>query len=768
MRKVIIAVLGGLVILAGLLWFGGRWVLSFSTADYQGEIAVRGVKNPVEITFDARGIPQIWAKNESDLYFSLGWLHASERLFQMELTRRLVRGELSEIFGEAAYHVDKRQRLLGFRKKGRLDSESLSPESRQILGQYCAGINAWISAKKILPPEFVVLGFSPKRWQIKDCVSILIYQTWYAHALADRDEQYGELIGKLDGELSEILRRYQPWSPPTVSDNFLQKMFQTEHFPFRMTNASNSWVISPQKSASGAAIHASDPHLNVSSVPGFWYIAGLHSNDGTNVLGVTTPGIPSVVMGHNAQIAYAFTVAAVDVIDYYTLNRHPNDSLLVQMPDGYQAMQVEEIQIAVQGESRRRVEKLYYTDYGPVIHMDSTQVTCLHWAGTDFNGAEMLDAGLALQKADNFEDFRKYVTSFGALDVNWTYSDIHGNIGYQLGAPIPRRNYLNTFEIQAGADAARQWQGYHPLNETPYVFNPAEGWAVTCNNQIVSEKWPYDLPGFYDPYRITRATKLLREKEIFSVADAQKMQLDRVSGVAMRWKSLMADGANLLENSKLVAEINQWDGTMTVESQTAALFRLWWMFISKSLFEDELADDWKSGRFIKEEVLSANDWQVIDDRRTPDKIETARDISAFTLKYVLKNFSRQTYGDLSILHVQHPLSRVKILDAWLKLNRGPFPMGGDNGTLNANFNYWMPDQQKFSCAAAPSMRFVLDWADVDGFTINGNLGQSGNPFSPHYDDFLMMMQNGQRWNVPFSREKVYQKKQNLLRLIPGS
>lgn len=766
LKKIVIGSLIVLVVLVILAWFGGRWILSFSVADYQGEIHLSQIEKPVEVTFDGRGVPQIWAETDNDLYFSLGWLHASERLFQMELTRRYVRGELSEIFGPDAYEIDRRQRLLAFRKKGRMDSEQLSPEVLAVIKSYCEGINTWIERKKVLPPEFVLLGFSPKPWQVKDVASIVIYQTWFAHSLMDRDRDYTRLVEELGPELQQFLGQYQNWSPPTVHDSFLKTIFSDEAFPFRMSRASNSWAVAPQKSASGAAIHASDPHLRVNTAPGFWYLAGLHSREGTNILGVTVPGLPFVLMGHNGKIAFSFTVASVDVIDYYRFKRHPQDSLLILMPDGYRSMKPEKIQIAVEGESRDRREVLYYTDDGPVLEMDSTQVLVLRWAGQDFNAAEMLAAGLGLQHAENFEEFRRQVTRFGALDVNWAYSDAQGNIGYQLGAPIPIREVDTTYTPLAGENIHTRWQGYRSPAETPYLLNPAEGWFATCNNQIVSPTYPFPIPGFYDPYRIPRATELLQSREKFSATDFQTMQLDRVSGVALRWKNLLAEGAKALQNDALAAEINRWDGEMAADSPTAALFRLWWEFLGRALFEDELDQEWSLGRHVQEEVLSAGLSAVIDDRRTADRVETARDISAAALQYVLDTFGRPIYGDVSKLLVRHPLGRVRLLNAWLNLNRGPFPMGGDKGTINANFNLWDEKGDKFYCLAAPSMRFVLDWADIDGFTINGNLGQSGNPFSPHYDDFLEMMQTGSRWHVPFSRGKVFENRQSLLRLLP--
>ena len=766
MKRFLLWSLVVLLILLIAAWFGGRWILSTSVPEYSGEISVPAITAPVQITFDARGIPQVWAENDEDMYFALGWLHASERLFQMELVRRFMDGTLSEIFGMLAYPLDVQQRRLGFARKAQQDLPDLSPEVRRIIEKYTQGINAWIKHKRILPPEFFLLGLEPAEWSVEDCLGIAFYQTWFSHSLMARDRGYNRIITTVGEELNRALKQYKAWSPPTVHDSFIRNIFGGFQFPLRMSYASNSWVIAPQKSVSGKAIHASDPHLPVNQVPGFWYIVGLHSDEGTHVVGVTAPGVPVVVMGHNDSIAYAFTVSSVDVIDYYSYQRHPEDTLKVLSSQGYELLQVRYENIKIQGQSNPRQIAIYSTPVGPVIEMDSVSVLAIRWAGYDFNAAEMMTSALQLHTAGNFEQFRKAVTGFGALDANWTYSDITGNIGYQLGTPIPMRTYEETFLELPGEDSTRIWRKYYPLEETPHLLNPEEGWLATCNNQIVSDKWPYTIPGFYDPYRITRAHALLREKEQFSVEDMERMQLDRISGLALRWKGLLAEGARKIQRTDLAETIDQWDGNMNQDQEMAALFTYWWEFLGKVVFEDELGEEWNSGKYILEEVLSYPVNKVIDNHKTKDHVETVADLSAEALSYVLQHYGIKKYGEVNALHIDHPLSKIKILDVWLNLSRGPIPMGGDKGTLNATQNIFNPQSGMFECFVAPSMRYVLDWANVDDFTINGNLGQSGNPFSPHYDDFLEMMLRGERWNVPFSKERVFAQKSSLLTLLP--
>ncbi|HET8798609.1 MAG TPA: penicillin acylase family protein, partial [Thermoanaerobaculia bacterium] len=518
-----------------------------------------------------------------------------------------------------------------------------------------------------------------------------------------------------------------PWSPPSVPD-------------LRITGASNSWVVAASRSSTRAALHASDPHLAVDQVPGLWYLAGLHSEEGLNVVGATYAGGPFVVMGHNGTIAFSFTVASVDLIDYY------EDRARTSIRE----------EIRVKGEPRPRIVEIAEGSRGPMID----ERTSLRWAGFDFTPAEISDAALRLQKAATFDEFRRAVTRFGALDANWIYSDRSGNIGYQLGAPIPLRDY-DTYARQRADDPGTAWRGYRALEETPHALNPPRGFLASCNNQPVSRAFPYRIPGFYDPYRITRAEALLAAKR--TPDDMHAMQLDLTSGLALRWKALAAAGARsagLAREGELLAK---WNGAMTAESEAAALFAAWWRVMPRVVFEDELEDDWNHGRALLEEALTTK--IAVDDVRTA-RVEAMDEIAGRAMKEAKEIAGGRTWGEACRLYVRHPLSRVPVLAWWLGLDRGPIDGTGDPGSLNANFHSFDAEEKEFRTRMGPSMRFVLDWSDVDGFTMTGALGQSGNPFSPHYADFLPMMQNGERWNVPFSRERVLAAKRSLLRLEP--
>ena len=770
MKRFVQFILVGVVfffIFLGVVWFGGPWLFSFSVAQYDGVATATDIAHPVAISFDARGVPQIWAKTNKDLLFSLGWIHASERLFQMELIRRMAAGELSELFGDFAYDMDLFQKKIGLHRMAERDLPSLDAETRVLLEQYCRGINAWIEQKKILPPELMLLRITPEPWTPLDCVTIMLYQTWFStYEAGDDNETYRKLLEKFGDEFVPVLTEGVPWTIPTIRQYVVKSLFKHSPFPLRMTNASNSWVLSPGKSATNAALHAADPHLDVYQIPGFWYLAGMHSEEGLDVLGATIPGLPFVVMGHNGTIAYSFTIAGVDIIDSYRYQKHPDEPDRILTERGYQMLETREEAITVGGEKAPRKVMVQTSDRGVVVEEDSSSVTVLRWAGFDFNAAEMLQSAFKLMMNRNFSQFRQAVTSLGALNVNWLYSDVQGNIGYQLGTPVPRRRYDQTFEILDGADPETAWQGYYSLQETPYQYNSDEQWLASCNNPIVPKDWPYTLPGFYNEYRVVRVQEFLSQDKRFSADEMRLMQMDTVSMFAQKWKSLMADGAKQLGEAELERDIRNWDASMSSESHVAALFLVWSEFFPKVLFEDELGDEWSEGSYVWEHVLTQQLQDILDDHRTENQVETAVDLSAKTLQQALDFVKNKRLQDISLFEMEHPLAGVPLLDSWLNLNRGPYHVEGDWSSLHANTLWYDDESEFFYTTVAPNMRFVLDWSDIDALSLHTNLGQSGNPFSPHYDDFLDIGLEGKTWNVPFSREAVYAQKASLFTLLP--
>lgn len=726
----------GVILLVVILAGGSLYLIMWQTAsDPPAEGQVAGLSGEVTIRLDDEGIPFITADTRADAFTALGYLHAHHRMFQMELVRRLVAGRLSEWFGEQAAGLDERQRTLGFYHMAAQDLKSLDPETSRLLEAYVAGINQWIGERKFHSPEFMVLMTRPDHWKPVDCLSILVYQTWFSHSLMDDDPTWQKLVEILGPDIIPSLTQPLPWEKTTLG------MIQTLPglagvLPGPMTRASNSWVTSPVKSASGAAMHASDPHLPVASVPGFWYLVRMDTRDGLSVTGVTAPGLPLIAMGKSKVAAWSFTVASLDILDYYRFRQPSGDSLSILGPDGAEPLILRTDSVLVNGEDHPRLFTVRSTPVGPVLSQDSLGLIAIRWAGFDFSPAQMMKHALSLPDVTDFSSFRKAVTGFGALDVNWIYSDSAGHIGYQLGTPVPvREKSVLAFTLLDGANRDHRWKGYLNPEATPHQLDPETGWLASCNNRIVGPGYPHDLPGYYDPYRYLRISQLLAQDTVFTSGDFHRFQSDSVSSRAVQWKSLLSEGLRQAGEPVWADRIDQWNGTAGRDSQEATLFNQWWVELKRQLLEDSLGDEWKAGREAINQLLSRPVSVVTDDSRTPEA-ESLNDLSATAAKKVLAGGPVPVWGSVSLLEINHPLSVVPGLDVFLGLNRGPFALSGDGSSLNASFSHFDEERGVFLTDAAPSMRFVLDWSTPDSFSIIGNLGQSGNPFSDLYDNWL--------------------------------
>jgi len=744
-----------LTVVASGAWFGGRAWLARSVAPYAGEIALPGLDAPIELTFDARGIPHVWADTDRDLRFATGWLHASERLFQMELTRRMARGELSELFGAVAIDLDMEQRRLGFAWQVSREAATLPEADRTALTEYVAGVNAWVQQAPILPPEFVLLGTTPRPWTVEDVLVVGFYQTWYSLSLMDRGADYRTLFATLGGDASRLAGAIQRWSPPTVPSPAP-----------RLATASNSWVLSPARTRSGAALHAADPHLETSSAPGLWYALGLHSRESGDAVGVSGPGLPGIAMGHNTHVAWAFTVAPVDLVDDYWFTIADADGAAPQLQtlDGPESLTARTDTIVVKDASPR-VVRLLHAVMGPVMEWRGDSARVLRWVGFERPSWSPAVAIGATMTVRDFPAFQRVVTSAGGFAVNWTYSDRAGNIGYQLGAPLPIREAYDTFTPQSGTDRRAQWRGYYPLAETPHAFNPAVGWLMSTNNQIVDADWPYPVPGYYDVARATRAFALLDTVRDATADQSRRLQADMISGIAVRWRALAVRGAEQLERPDIVERLQRWDGNMRATDTTATLFAYWWERLPREFFEDELGAEWVRARALTIAALEDTTHAFTDDGHTLRQ-ETREHLAARALAHAINEPWQRPFGAMQTLTVRHPLAQVAVLDRWLGLTRGPIPLGGDDATLNASFTTFDTTTRTLAVTTGPSMRYVLDWADVDGFTMSRHLGQSGNPLSPHFDDFLAPHLAGEPWPMPITRERVLARAVTTLRLVP--
>ena len=733
-RRILLTTLLSLTALLCAAWFGGRMFLEDSILATEGRRTIPGLSAPVEILFDGRGLPRIYSKTDADGLRALGWLHAGERLFQMELLRAVARGEIAEIVGPAGLESDVLHRQYGFARRIAKNPPKLSPDIANLLQAYVAGINSRINSERPLPPSFVLLGRTPRAWTVDDVLMLAYYQTWYPTTLVQRLAEAWREAARVHGKpAADWLEKLPAWGVPSVPAQ-------------RMAEASNTWVVAPEKSGSGHALHASDPHLDYTMAPGLWYAAGIHTEQTLDVLGVTAPGLPFVAMGHNGRIAFAFTVAPVDLYEVYRFKYAPDEDRMLIGPDRHFPIIEREEVFEIHNHDEPVTRTIETTRYGLVLEHDQDGAKVLRWAGFELPVSRLVENGLAINQAGDFKAFRAAASDMGALSVNWSYSDRQGNIGYVQSTPIPIRQHEIFYSTLDGADPHNHWKGFVPPEQRPFALNPQQGWLANSNNHAaVSSQWP--MPGFYKHLRMRRSATWLTSRDRFTADDMRAMQMDYTSERALTWKDWLADIAAASGRDRIADELRGWDGAMAANSETAGLFALWWQFLPLHLFEDSALEDWRHGRTL------LDDWM----NQPPKDFELAAMPRAQAAEQALEEVLKQgvrPLGAIQTLTIAHPLAEAGLLNAWLDLSRGPIPIGGGPGSLNVTYHSFDRDSARLTARAGASMRFVMDWADPDAFTLNLTLGQSGHPLSDHFDDQLADFLIGSPWTVPFSRAQV--------------
>ena len=767
--------------------------LRMSIPTTSGTIHVNAITNDVQITFDSLGIPQIWATSETDAYFALGFQHAADRLFQMDLTRRIASGRLSEMFGDISHDIDIENRAVGHYRLARKALGELSEHDRLRLEAYVNGVNQYVLTNPSLPFEYRFLPVEFTPWTIEDCLTILSFQCWYSNSLMNRDRFYVDLAKKVGDTKAASLRfDYPHWAPTTVpseipssslpipSDNHLRysasytssasthstplqkklfnSLFADNQYPYLMTESSNAWVIAPEKSQSGFPLLASDPHLELTRLPQFWYAAGLHCPPANlNVLGITTPGLPFVVMGFNGVAGWVFTAGGTDLTDYVTVSVDPENPNRFMADSGWHDFTTIEDSILLIGADS--VEHITHRIFDNTVVIESDNelhtATLMHWAGYDRSLSDAFANGFQLHHIASFDSFKETVTHLGALDANYMYADIYGTIGYQLTAPIamkpPYEGIPSEFEKLITP------RDYYPLSETPSSRNPDQGWLASCNNK------PSDAffnTGNYFTTRILRITDLLSAKDSFSVGDMQAYQMDLTDNYSLKIVSL------LKANGIFSEDIEFSNNSVLIEDSAIVFVQIFFDKLTEYTFKDELDDLYHSvPRKWLEQIEQVDSAGWFDDITTTTKIETKKEIARLAYEDALRLSKGKAWGDMLTLQMKHPLSLIPVINGLLGLSGPMERWHGSSGTLNASFYSGSPETG-YKTIAGPSMRLVIDFVDPTEATIVLPAGNSGNPMSEHFFDFYEMWKSGERWPISLDSSKAFMRAASTLLLQP--
>jgi penicillin amidase len=741
-----------------------------------GKIEVAGIAQEVKVYRDSFGVPHIIAQSEYDAFFTVGYTHAQDRLWQMELTRRVGMGRLSEILGEPTLKTDKMFRTLGLWRHAQKNSQSIDEETRKALQAYTDGVNQYISTHSgKYPIEFDMLNIEPDPWTVEHSLLVsrlmaweLNYSRWIDMLLAELVERFGETKAK------EIFPYWQDDAPliipkglkgKSVAEN-LRPLFEAEgeyHSLLgirALESGSNAWAVSGVKSFTGKPMLANDPHLLLMA-PARWY--ELHiSAPGLDVGGMSIPGVPFVVAGRNQRIAWGVTNAMMDDNDYYI---EEVDSL--QHPTRYKLNDdwlpiVEVVDTIVVKGSLPVALSIYSTHRGPIVNkMEPTaqsisSLISMHWVGHEISN----EAGTfyRINKASNWQEFQEALKLFAAPAQNFVYADVDGNIGYRTGGKLPIRKTKGHSLPFPGNTDEYDWKGFVPFDQMPHVFNPPEGFVATANNKIIDDSYPYHISSHWEsPWRSIRISEVLREQEKFTVEDMQRLQNDLISTQARELMPYILHAYDSItvtdQNVKTTLEyFRNWTYEMQKVDVSTTLFQVTLTKLIYNTFHDKMGDrlyglyDTLASTPLSalSHLIKYSDSEWFDDWKTPER-ETRDDCIRKSVSDALNDLKtclggelkEWQWGRLHTVTFGHIFGTNKLLAG--VFNIGPFPVGGSHATVNVG-QYFLA--HPYESVVGPSMRQIFNLADINDTRTVLPPGQSGQVFSPHYKDQVTLWLNG--------------------------
>lgn len=799
----LIAVVLGLIIL--LLWYR-----SASQPQIDGSIKLNGLAASVDIVRDAEGVPHIYAKSTGDAYFALGFVHAQDRLWQMELNRRIPAGRMAEILGPKALDADRFLRSLGVRRNAEAILTKLSPETRAALDVYAKGVNAYLANRtKPLPPEFLLTGApSPAPWQPVDSIGWQTMMAWDLGSNWSQEllrmrlsqrlslDQINEFLAPYPGDASLKTQDYTALYRE-LAGTMLQLAAVAKIAPPSLIDGmgSNNWVVSGARSETGKPLLANDPHLGLSA-PALWYFAHL-SAPGLNVIGATLPGIPSVVLGRTDRIAWGFTNTAPDVQDLYIERLNSANARQYQTPDGWVDFKTRNEIIKVKGQPDFSLE-VRESRHGPVITgalpimakapIDAKKyVIAFAWTALRPDDVTV-QAGIKLNRARNWEEFLNAVKDFGSPQQNIVFADIDGNIGFIAPGRVPIRkpdNDLKGLAPAPGWDARYDWDGFIPFEQLPRQFNPASQRVITANQKIVGDDYPYFLTSEWAlPFRANRITALMDARQKHSMRSFADIQKDTISLAAQELLPILRKTAPLSGRAKSALDaLSKWNGEMEANRVEPLIFNAWLREASRQIFSDELGADllkdyWEQ-RNVHQSMVNVlrntngqGRWCIDTSKLASAKPQNCNDVLSNSLESALADLEKRYGADMSqwqwgrahVARAEHrPFGKVELL---AKLFDIRVPTPGDTFTVNAGRHNLRDENEPFANRHAASLRALYDLSDLENSRFMHSSGQSGIVFSPLYRNYTERWAEATYLPMKMKRESVEVNKLGTLTLSP--
>jgi len=816
------------LVMAVLLILAGAAAYFYSVArsalpQLDGVISLAGLSAPVDVIRDPRGVPTIEAKSLEDLFFAQGYVTAQDRLWQMDIMRRFAAGDMAEIVGPALIKHDREQRILGLRSSAEKAVATLSARDRSYFEAYTRGVNAFIdSHRDTLPIEFRLMGYKPRHWVAEDSLVIggrLIQDLNHGTYVSALERE--KILAKLGPDLTADLYVNMSWHdrPPSAKTHRIEELkpqdkddedddemegsdsniaslgsgsVLTSQPPARpeLIPGSNNWVVSGAHTVTGKPMLSNDMHLN-HQIPNLWYEAHLHS-DNYDVIGVTLPGLPFVIVGHNQRIAWGFTNVGPTVEDLFI--EEFNDQGKYKAPptlpkdpaSQWREPEHREEIIHVKGQSDVHLD-VVVTRHGPVITdliPGETRKIALQWTLYDSLHNPFFD----VDSAQNWDEFLKALATLYAAGQNAVYADVDGHIGYHTSGRIPIRKSGDGSLPVSGADDDHEWTGYIPFDKLPSVYDPPEGILATANGRITPNKYPYSVSTQWDAaWRTERIYRVLESGKRFSAADMLSLQTDVYSALdrfcSERFVYALDHTKNLSKRAQQARDLmRDWDGRLTIDSAAATIENRAQSELRRLLLEAKLGpapketavkpDDstiteksaalsWKNYHWFMSSVWLENVLTRQPKRWLPenypdyDGLLSAAVEAAVTSPDAPQELAQWRWGKFAPIEIDHPiLSRLPLIGRWT----GP----GLNDQSGGSFTV-----KQVHRAFGPSERYTADLSNLDQSTLNTVTGQGGNFLSPYYMDQWKAWYDGTTFPLPFSRQAVSAAKQHELTMMPG-
>jgi penicillin amidase len=847
-------------------------VRAFPTVN--GTVAAAGLRDSVTVWRDAAGIVSIEAKTPHDLFFAQGYVHAQERMWQMEVWRHISAGRLSELFGKSTIAEDRFIRTLGWRQAAQRDLAALSPTARAVVDAYAEGVNAWLDQHRGgLGMPFVVTGlqaglgggiggYDPEPWTPLDTMAWQKVQSWELGGNYDTEIFRMLADAKLGSarRTNELFPAYSP-TMPVITPSGLKgsggagaaaaggRTVATAETPDEATPGpdaigdpaawrdvaaigeriarlagldagsgiagdhqlgSNNWVVAPSKSATKRALLANDPHLGI-SMPSVWFINTLRCRTISaacpyNVAGVSFPGGPGVILGHNDRIAWGATNVDPDVMDLFEEQPDPANPDRYLYKGASLPFTVRQEEIKVAGGASVHIE-VRSTGHGPIVNdadprlRDATMVA-LRWTGTDSVDGTF-ESFLKVNTASNFGEFHAAFEGYGSPAQNFVYADVDGHIGYVLPGRIPIRADPKDDggRIRSGSDGKHDWKGFIPAKDLPWQLDPPSGVIVTANNAPVDSDYPYRLGAEWDPgYRAQRIANLLDQRSKsrgLTLEDFRQIQNDTaIPRADLIAPHLVIAQTATSDGAIIAANIADWrNRSSTTDSLGCAAYVTAEVELLRGVFDDELGD------LAREYVGGSSSWQALisllnqpdspwwDDIRTPkretqaDILSRALDRAGADLRQALGDADNWTWGRLHTATFREAtLGSSGIGPLEWYFDRGPVAVPGAAGAVDNT--YYRPDRaypdpydpgyvpvgigRLFEVTNLPSYRLAVDVGSWDGARIVQTTGQSGHPFDPHYGDLIDDWASGGTVSLPFGLTAISSGAVARLQLVPPS